>query len=74
MSGIDRTYSTLEVSWKRRLNRLHYTKERIIMKVEHSIGIEAPLDLVWDKISRLTDIQHWTRTVTEAHVHTEVER
>ena len=44
------------------------------MKVEHSIEIDAPLDLVWDKISRLTDIQHWTRTVTEAHFHTEVKR
>ena len=26
------------------------------MKVEKSIEIEAPMGLVWDKISRLTDI------------------
>ena len=44
------------------------------MKAENSIEIDAPLDLVWDKISRLTDIQHWTRTVDEAHFHTEAER
>ena len=44
------------------------------MKVEHTIEIAAPLDVVWDKISRLTDIQNWTRSVTEAHFHTEVQR
>ena len=44
------------------------------MKVEKDIEIDAPLDLVWDKISRLTDIQHWTRTVKEAHFHTETQR
>lgn len=44
------------------------------MKVEMNIEIDAPLDLVWDKISRLTDIQDWTRTVTKAHFHTEAQR
>lgn len=44
------------------------------MKVEHKIEIDAPLNLVWEKISRLTDIQNWTRTVNEAHFHTEAER
>ncbi|MFT4605128.1 MAG: putative membrane protein [Rhodothermales bacterium] len=44
------------------------------MKVENSIEIEAPMDQVWDKISRLTDIALWTRTVRAAHFHTETER
>ncbi len=44
------------------------------MKVEKSIEIDAPMGLVWDKISRLTDIALWTRTVRSAHFHTETER
>ncbi|MFT5142494.1 MAG: hypothetical protein ACI80V_000760 [Rhodothermales bacterium] len=44
------------------------------MKVEKSIEIDAPIGPVWDKISRLADIALWTRTVREAHFHSEVER
>ncbi|MHC4840238.1 MAG: SRPBCC family protein [Planctomycetota bacterium] len=44
------------------------------MHVKKTIEIDAPLDLVWDKISRLADIADWTRTVKESHFHTEVER
>lgn len=44
------------------------------MHVEHTVEIEAPIDLVWRKISDLADIQNWTKTVKESHFHTKIER
>jgi uncharacterized membrane protein len=44
------------------------------MHIEHTIEIDAPLDLVWSKISNLADIQNWTKAVNESHYHTKIER
>lgn len=44
------------------------------MHIEHTIEIDAPANLVWDKISNLADIQNWTKTVNESHFHTETKR
>lgn len=44
------------------------------MQVQRIIEIDAPVEVVWDKISNLTDIQNWSVTVNEAHYHTDVER
>lgn len=44
------------------------------MHIEHSFEIDAPIGLVWDKISDLADIDTWTDTVNEAHYHTEIQR
>ena len=44
------------------------------MHTEHTIEIDAPIDLVWGKISNLADIQNWTKAVKESHFHTELER
>jgi hypothetical protein len=44
------------------------------MHTEHTIEIDAPIDLVWGKISNLADIQNWTKAVKESHFHTETER
>ena len=44
------------------------------MHIEHTIEIDAPIDLVWSKISNLADIQNWTKSVKESHFHTEAER
>ena len=44
------------------------------MHIEHTIEIDAPIDLVWSKISNLADIQNWTKAVKTSHFHTEIER
>jgi len=44
------------------------------MLIEKIIEIDAPIDLVWNKISNLADIQNWTKTVIESHFHTEKHR
>ena len=44
------------------------------MHIEHTIEINAPVDLVWSKISNLADIQNWTKAVKESHFHTEITR
>jgi hypothetical protein len=44
------------------------------MHVEHTVEIEASMNLVWSKISNLADIQNWTKTVKESHFHTKIER
>ncbi len=44
------------------------------MHIEHTIEIDASIDLVWSKISDLADIQNWIKAVKESHVHTEKER
>lgn len=44
------------------------------MHVERIIEIDAPIELVWSKISNLTDIQHWSATVTKSHYHTDLQR
>ncbi len=44
------------------------------MHIEHTIEIDAPIDLVWSKISNLADIQNWTKAVKSSHFHTEIER
>ena len=44
------------------------------MHIEHTIEINAPIDLVWEKISDLADIQNWLDAVNESHYHTEKER
>ena len=44
------------------------------MHIEQTIEIDAPIDLVWSKISNLADIQNWTKAVKESHFHTEIER
>ena len=44
------------------------------MHIEHTIEIDAPIDLVWSKISNLADIQNWTKAVKKSHFHTEIER
>jgi hypothetical protein len=44
------------------------------MHLELNIEIDAPIDLVWSKISNLADIQNWTKTVKESHFHTKLER
>ncbi len=41
------------------------------MHIEHTIEIDAPIDLVWSKISDLGDIQNWTKAVKSSHYHTE---
>ncbi len=41
------------------------------MHIEHAIEIDAPIELVWSKISDLGDIQNWTKAVKESHYHTE---
>lgn len=44
------------------------------MHIEHTVEIDAPMELVWSKISNLADIQNWTKAVKESHFHTEKER
>ena len=44
------------------------------MHIEHTIEIDAPIELVWSKISNLADIQNWTKAVKKSHFHTEIER
>jgi hypothetical protein len=44
------------------------------MHIEHIVEIDAPIDLVWSKISNLADIQNWTKAVKESHFHTKLER
>ena len=44
------------------------------MHIEKVIEIDAPIGLVWSKISNLADIQNWTKTVIESNFHTEIER
>ncbi len=44
------------------------------MHIEHTIEIDAPIDLVWSKISDLADVQNWTKAVKESHYHTKIER
>lgn len=44
------------------------------MQIEHTVEIDAPIDMVWNKISNLADIQNWTKAVKESHFHTETER
>ena len=44
------------------------------MHIEQTIEIDAPMDLVWSKISNLADVQNWTEAVNESHYHTEIER
>ena len=44
------------------------------MHIEHKIEIAAPIEAVWEKISNLTGIQHWTKTVNKAHYHTDTQR
>ena len=41
------------------------------MEAKRIIDIDAPVENVWSKLSKLTDIQDWSTTVTEAHFHTE---
>ncbi len=43
------------------------------MHMERTIEINAPIELVWNKISNLADIQNWTTTVIESHYHTETQ-
>ena len=42
------------------------------MHIEQTIEIDAPMDLVWEKISNLADVQNWTEAVSESHYHTEI--
>jgi hypothetical protein len=42
------------------------------MHIEHTTVINAPIDLVWSKISNLADVQNWTKAVKESHYHTEL--
>jgi hypothetical protein len=44
------------------------------MHVQRIIEIDAPIAVVWRKISNLTDIQNWSQTINQAHYHTDVER
>ena len=44
------------------------------MHIEQTIEIDAPMDLVWSKISDLADIQNWTKAVNESRFHTEIKR
>ncbi|WP_114284407.1 SRPBCC family protein [Candidatus Halocynthiibacter alkanivorans] len=44
------------------------------MHIEHTVEIDAPMDLVWSKISNLADIQNWTKAVKESHFHTKIVR
>ena len=44
------------------------------MQVQSVIEIDAPVELVWSKISNLADIQNWTVTVNESHYHTDTQR
>ena len=44
------------------------------MQVKRTIEIDAPIEVVWSKISNLTDIQHWSATVNESHYHTDIQR
>lgn len=44
------------------------------MHLEQTIEIDAPIELVWEKISNLADIQNWTKSVASSHFHTEVHR
>lgn len=45
-----------------------------MLKVERTMDVAAPVELVWQKISNITDIQDWSKTVNEAHYHTEKQR
>lgn len=45
-----------------------------MLKVERTMDVAAPVELVWEKISAITEIQDWSRTVNEAHFHTEKQR
>ena len=45
-----------------------------MLQVQRSIDIDAPIELVWENISKITDIQDWSRSVNEAHYHTELQR
>ncbi len=44
------------------------------MHVQRIIEIDAPIAVVWRKISNLTDIKNWSQTINQAHYHTDVER
>lgn len=44
------------------------------MQILKTIEIDAPVELVWSKISNLADIQNWSVTVNESHYHTELQR
>ena len=44
------------------------------MQIKRTIEIDAPVEFVWSKISNLTDIQHWSATINEAHYHTDGQR
>ncbi len=44
------------------------------MHIEQTIEIDAPMDLVWSKISNLADVQNWTEAVDKSYHHTEIER
>ena len=45
-----------------------------MLTVERTMDVAAPIELVWEKISKITDIQDWSGTVNEAHFHTEQQR
>ena len=44
------------------------------MHIEITIEIDAPIDLVWSKISNLAGIQNWASTVIKSEFHTETQR
>jgi hypothetical protein len=44
------------------------------MQIQRIIEIDAPIGIVWSKISNLTDIQNWSATVNKAHYHTDAQR
>ena len=44
------------------------------MHVEQTIEIDAPVDVVWEKISDLADVQNWTKAVNKSYFHTEIKR
>jgi hypothetical protein len=44
------------------------------MHIEQTIEIDAPVDLVWEKISDLANVQNWTKAVNKSYFHTELKR
>jgi hypothetical protein len=44
------------------------------MHIEQIIEIDAPVDLVWENISDLANVQNWTKAVNKSYFHTEIKR
>ncbi len=42
-----------------------------MLTIDSNIEIDAPIDLVWKKLAKLDDVQHWVTSVKSARYATE---